>query len=200
MKAWWKKARLFVYRHVLHADDSPHRIALGAALAMLVAFSPTVGFQTVIAIALATMLRANKAVCIPIVWITNPVTLVPIYGACWELGRMLINAPQTAGTDVAAAMRELAGHADQGILSRLFEADFWSRLLHIMLDFGVELWAGCLAVGMVAAVLTYFTSRWAVTEYRQRRRVRMIYRNICRARRSKARRMRKDLLAASPDR
>ncbi len=188
VKAFWKKTRRFFYKHVLHADDSPNRIALGAAVAMLVAFSPTVGFQTVIAIALATVLRANKAVCIPIVWITNPVTIVPIYGACWELGRALTNMPQTAnGGNVALALAELSGHANEGIWARLFETEFWSRLLHIMFEFGFELWVGCLAVGAVAAFMTFFAARWGVTEYRQRRRVRRIYRNIRRARIRKAR-------------
>ena len=189
MKGAWRKTRYFVYKHVLHADDTPHRIALGAGLAMLVAFSPTIGFQTVIAIALAAVLRANKAVCVPIVWITNPVTALPIYGACWELGRALTMAPATGnGANVAAILAELSGPANQGIWYRLLEAGFWARLLTIMFEFGMELWVGCLVVGIVAGVITYFAMRWGVTEYRQRRRVRMIFRNIRRARIEKARR------------
>lgn len=183
---------MFVYKHVLHADDSPHRIALGAALAMLVAFSPTVGFQMVIAVALATLLRANKAVCIPIVWISNPVTIVPIYGTCWEIGRLLVISPTAAlEPNFAEKLANLTMHTNQSIWSRLFETEFWSRLLGIMFEFGLELWVGCLAVGAVAAFLTYFAMRWGVTEYRQRRRVRMVWRNIQRARIRKAKRHRR---------
>ena len=40
---------------------------------------------------------ANKAVCIPIVWITNPFTLVPIYGACFGLGRVVMSSPAGNG-------------------------------------------------------------------------------------------------------
>ena len=192
MRDLWKRIRLFVYKHVLHTDDSPHRIALGTALAMLVAFSPTVGFQMVIAVALATLLRANKAVCLPIVWITNPVTIVPIYGTCWKVGRALMISPTSVPeSNFAKNLAALTEHVDQGIWPRLFEAELWSRLLGIMFEFGLELWVGCLAVGAMAAFLTYFAMRWSVTEYRQRRRVRMIWRNIQRARIRKAKRGRR---------
>lgn len=184
----WKRSRFFVYKHVLHADDSPHRIALGAALGMLVGLSPTVGFQMVIAIALATLLRANKAVCVPVVWITNPLTALPIYGACWELGHTLTRVPAAGdGSHFAMELAALTRHTGQGIWSRLFQAEFWSDLFRIMFEFGVELWVGCLVVGVIAGIVTYFATRWGVTEYRQRRRVRKIHRNIRRERIQKAR-------------
>ena len=192
VKDAWKRTRYFFYKRVLHADDTPHRIALGAGVAMLVAFSPTIGFQTVIAIALATLLRANKAVCIPIVWITNPLTILPVYGACWELGHTLMVAPTAGnGSNFVAELASLTPYTDQRVWPHLFEAEFWSRLLRLMFEFGIELWVGCLAVGAVAAFLTYFATRWGVTEYRQRRRVRRISRNIQRARIQKAKHQRR---------
>ena len=88
------RARKFLAQKVLHTDDSPHTIALGASLAMLVAISPLIGLQTVIAVGLAALFRANKAICIPIVWIvTNPFTFLPIYGACYKLGQLVVGDP-----------------------------------------------------------------------------------------------------------
>ena len=77
----WRRTRRFLIVKVLHANDTPHRIALGIAIGVFIGLTPTVGLQMIIALALATALRANKVVCIPMVWITNPVTLVPIYSA-----------------------------------------------------------------------------------------------------------------------
>ena len=77
----WEKARNILVHRVLGVDDSPHRIALGVAVAFFVAWTPTLGFQMVLAIALATVLRANKAVTVPIVWLTNPVTAADAVGA-----------------------------------------------------------------------------------------------------------------------
>ncbi|MCK4661172.1 MAG: DUF2062 domain-containing protein [Phycisphaerae bacterium] len=183
---------MILYKRILHADDSPHRIALGAGLATLVAFTPTIGFQTVIALALAALMRANKAICIPIVWISNPLTALPIYGACWKLGQALTSAPPpVSNTNMAVTLGKLAEHTDEGIWFRLFEPEFWMSLLSMMFEFGLVLWVGCLLVGMVAGILTYFATRWGVTEYRQRRRVRKIYRNIRRSRIRKARQNRR---------
>ena len=77
--AIWRKSRRFIVHRVLHADDTPHRIALGVAAGLFIGLTPTVGFQMVLAVALAAALRANKVVCIPMVWITNPFTIIPIY-------------------------------------------------------------------------------------------------------------------------
>ena len=66
MSRFWFKARKFLAQKVLHADDTPHEIALGAGIAMWVAFLPLIGLQTVIAVSLAALFRANKAICFPI--------------------------------------------------------------------------------------------------------------------------------------
>ena len=89
----WRSARRFIFKRILHADDTPHRIALGVAISTFVGFSPIMGMQTVVSIALAALFRANKAVCLPFVWITNPVTFVPVYWSCWETRRGHIPQP-----------------------------------------------------------------------------------------------------------
>ncbi|MFH0983765.1 MAG: DUF2062 domain-containing protein [Planctomycetota bacterium] len=183
MRNLWKKTRLFVVTHILHADDTPHRLALGAAIAVFVAMTPTIPFHTVLAITLAAVFGANKAICVPVVWVVNPVTIVPLYGLCWKVGQALTMSPVAGnGGHPARVLTRVTGHVDQGIWSRLFEAEFWTQLLRMMLDLGVELWVGCLVVGAAGGLITYFVIRWGVTEYRQRRRVLRISRNIHRAR------------------
>jgi len=181
----WKKARKFVFHRVLHTDDSPHRIALGVAIATLVAFSPTLGFQTVIALAIAAALRANKAVCIPLVWITNPFTAVPIYWFCWRIGAGLLGT--TNGHAAVAPDRLIAAGSPQSF-GQVFEWGFWSALATTLLELGSALWLGCCLVGLVCAALLYGLSRWGVTTYRQRRMARKMRRYA----------HRKDLLARTP--
>ena len=54
----------FIKFRILHVDDSPHRIALGTALGILVAYMPPFGFHMVLAALLAVILRANKFVAL----------------------------------------------------------------------------------------------------------------------------------------
>ncbi len=157
---------------VLHTGDTPHAIALGTGIAMLVAFLPLIGLQTVIAISLAALFRANKAICLPVVWITNPFTMVPIYGACFGLGRLLLPAP--------------GGHSETALLAILkqpdgagvFEVAFWTGLLSRLAGLGLELWVGCFVVGIVFAIASYFFARRGVTGYRERRRRRILLRSL----------------------
>ena len=56
-----------------------HSIALGGAIGMRVGLSPTVGLQSVIALTLAVLFKANPVTAYAPVWITNPVTIPFIY-------------------------------------------------------------------------------------------------------------------------
>ena len=177
MRRYLYKLRKLVLHNILHADDSPDAVARGVAAAMLVAFLPLVGFQTAIAIGLAALLRANKAVCVPIVWITNPLTLVPIYGACLALGQFVMSSPDAGG---ARAVLSTLGEGQEA--AKLFEFRFWQELFSRLVDLGMELWVGCLIVGCVAAVLSYYFSRRGVIVYRERRRRKLLRRELFRSR------------------
>ncbi len=161
---------------ILHVDDSPHRIALGVALAMFVAFLPLIGIQTAVAIGLAALFRANKAVCIPIVWITNPATMWPIYGGCVALGRWLTTSKGDGGE--VEVLTQLA-HIQQS--ASWFDAQFWADLLDFILNAAAELWIGCVVVGLVLAIPSYFISRWGVVHYRERHRQKILRRHLFRS-------------------
>lgn len=166
MSGMWRSARSFVVKRVLHANDTPHRIALGVGLATFVGFTPTMGLQTAIALGLAALFRANKAVCIPIVWVTNPLTFVPIYGACWWLGAMILPGSESLGGQAAVLEKLHAFENGGGFFANFFNAEFWYGILHLMLELGGELWLGCTIVGAVGGLTMYFLTRWGVTTYR----------------------------------
>ncbi len=175
MSRSWLRARKFLAHKVLHTNDTPHAIALGAAVAVLVAFLPLIGLQTVISVGLAALLRANKAVCIPIVWITNPFTMVPIYGFCLALGRWVTASPHDPGN--AALFSTLQPQHNVPVL----EVSFWKGLVYRLSGLGLELWMGCVIVGFVLGVASYFAARWGVVSYRERRRRRILRRNLLRS-------------------
>jgi hypothetical protein len=177
---YWRKLRKLVVQKMLHADDTPQRIALGVGIAMLVAFLPLIGFQTVIAIGLAALFRANKAVCIPIVWITNPFTFIPIYSACLSLGRAVTGSGVTA--DPA---EELVGLAQTEV--HYFDFQFWVALCDNLVNLGRDMWIGCALVGVPMGVISYFVTRSYVTNYRRHHAKRLERRKLRRARIASAR-------------
>lgn len=143
---------------------------------MVIAFLPLVGFQMAIAIGLAALFRANKAVCIPIVWITNPLTLVPIYGGCLALGRSILASP--IQEQDAEAMARMEQHEQT---YHIFEPQFWTDLFQFLVGLGFELWLGCAIVGVTFGVVSYIVAHRGVVIYRERRRLRVLRRNLFRA-------------------
>ena len=91
--SFFRRFRDFCVYRILQANDPPHRLALGIAIGTFATFTPFIGLQMVLCIFLAWVLRAKKAVGIPIVWISNPVTIIPIYYPCYALGCMLLGTP-----------------------------------------------------------------------------------------------------------
>jgi len=166
------RTRRFLVHKVLHTADTPHAIALGTGIATFVAFLPLIGIQTIIAVALAALFRANKAICIPVVWISNPVTLVPIYGACFRFGRFLMTGGEPRGA--AQVLSKLEKHGGLSLL----EPAFWSNLISRVAGYGVELWVGCVIIGFVSAILSYGLARWGVAAYRERRRRRLLQKSL----------------------
>lgn len=153
---------------ILHADDTPHALSLGVAIATFVAIIPVIGLQTVVAVAIAAAFRANKAVCIPVVWLSNPVTALPINYACLWVGRWLM--PSENGESIMQAIQRLSGIG--GGLS-FFSLAFWKERVVVLAGLGLELWVGSIVLGVVLGVTAYPLTRWAVTTLRTRHRRRL---------------------------
>ncbi len=150
-----------MYR-VLHADDPPHRLALGIAIGLFVTFTPLIGFQMVVSVFLAWLLRANKVVGVPIVWISNPFTIIPIYYPCYVLGCKILGMPVVSEEwqAIGANWQQLT---EDPATRWLDKVNFWWDSL---IDFVGPLWAGCLIVASVAGLLSYYISLLAIRQYR----------------------------------
>ena len=152
------RARRLLIRRILHTDDPPHKLALGVAIGMFVAFTPTGGFQTALVIFLAWLLRANKVIGIPFVWLSNPATIVPIYYPCYLVGRVLLREPE-----IGLHWWQELGHPPAGLFAMTHF--YWTRMLEI----AVPLWLGCLIVSGGLALVTYYVVYFGIRWYRLRR-------------------------------
>lgn len=155
---------------------------MGAAVGMFVGFTPTLGFQTIIAVAIAAALRVNKAAPIVFVWVTNVFTAIPIYALCHRVGVGLMAAfgkPVVATADKALIAPIEKAHS--GGFAQLLSLQWWMDTAAVLTRIGKEMWVGCLLVAFIVGTITYFVCRWSVGHYRQRREQR---RNALTARRA----------------
>ncbi len=122
---------------VRQAQGTPASLARGAALGMWVALTPTVGVQMAIVGILAIPLRANIPVGLALVWISNPLTLLPLYFAYYWLGALIVAQPSLGFEDVAERLGQVHSHLlEEGLLGALGklgedlgEAVFWPMIV-----------------------------------------------------------------------
>jgi uncharacterized protein (DUF2062 family) len=125
------KERLYrLWQQMKALQGEPRYIALGMAIGVFIGITPTIPFHTVIAVALAFILKASKPAAAVGVWIANPVTVPFFYYGSFKAGTFLLNKPipfnikfesihelLSLGTDVTVAM--IIGGALLGILPSL---------------------------------------------------------------------------------
>ncbi len=148
--------RFFIYR-VLHVDDTPHRIALGVAIGVFMAWTPTIGLQMILTVLLSASLKANKFVGVPFVWISNPLTVPFIYGPSYALGRFLLGS-KDAKPDFLHAIALESGWLDTVRV-------WWSETLRVFWP----LWVGSFLTALVLGGVSYLLVHYAVRTYREHR-------------------------------
>lgn len=126
-------------------------VAGACALGLFIAFIPVPG-QMAIAALFAILLRVNLVISVAAVWITNPITMPPIFYFCYRVGSLLLGAKER-------------------IPFRLTLEWFWQELGIIWQPFLL----GCFLVGLSVSALGYATVHmlwrlYIVRELRRRRR------------------------------
>ncbi len=143
-----------VLRWITKLRSSPKAIAGGLGLGTFIAFTPTVGVQLILAVIIATFFNLNRPAAMVPVWITNPLTVAPIYTFNYWLGSTLCNGPP---------LSEVSGlFIDIGrTMTRL---EFWEikeqflAILHMGKDILLPLLAGSVIVGIITGLIVYIFS------------------------------------------
>lgn len=127
-----------LYHKLIHSHATPEEVAQGFALGIFISLTPTIGIQTLLAIGMAALLKKNEIAAIVGVWLTNPLTFLPIYFFTYRLGHLFLG-------EVSPKPLKPEGIVD---------------FFHIGGDLLIPLWLGGFTVGIVAAVISYYMARW----------------------------------------
>ncbi len=127
---------------------------------MLFGLTPTVGLQTVEVILFALVTRRlfyfNRAAALTVIYISNPLTVAPIYYGLYWVGTCFV-----AGQ---ATLQQF-----QQILTSEGFAGWWQAMTDLVTDVGMPLIVGTLVVAPAAAVATYPLTRCLLQWYRGHR-------------------------------
>lgn len=121
------------------------------ALGVFIAFQPVPG-HTLIALAMAILLRVNIPVAVLSCWLSNPITVGGMLYAGYELGRRLLDLePQRMAFDLS-----------------------WEWFTHTLLANWQPLVLGCLLLGAICAATAYMALdvlwRYSIANYKSEKR------------------------------
>ncbi len=118
-----------------------HSISKAFFIGLFVAALPPLPVQMLIAAAMAVFFRANLPLSTALVWVSNPLTIGPIFLLEWWLGSLLLGRPIT----------ELN-----------FDLENWWELAG---DIGLPLITGAIGWGLLSGLIGYLTIQiiWRIT-------------------------------------
>jgi uncharacterized protein (DUF2062 family) len=141
-------------RRLLALNDTPERIAFAFALGVFLAFSPLLGLHTFLGLAIAFLFGLNRAAILVGLFINNPWTLVPIYGAASYLGGLLMGYP------ALDSLPELGW-------GQIFRGEFWQQVVQQWPVF-IHVALGSAVLASIAAILSYLLALYFVRQRKWR--------------------------------
>ena len=137
----WRRARVGL-RRLLGIRDNPHSVARGVSVGLFIALTPTLGGQIILVLIACLLVRANRVAGLAMVWVTNPLTIVPFCWIWYRIGILVTGDPPISYQQ----MGDLLPSGKHGILDSMRE---------VFATFGPPLWVGALIMGTVTALLAY---------------------------------------------
>lgn len=143
-------------RTILKLDDTPHHVALGTAIGMFIGLTPTVGIQMLVVIALAFLTRRlcafNRLAALLTVYVTNPITTLPIYWFNYEVGTLFVDG-------------QMSYEAFGAVFEYHSLATWWDAVCGLFVKIGAPLIVGSLIVATAVSILTYPLMFWFVRKF-----------------------------------
>ena len=134
-------------KQVLHLQESPQRTALAFAIGVFICFSPAYGLHTVMVIVLAWALRLNLLALMAGAYLNNPWTIVPILGATYWVGALLLGRSDSPAFD-------------------WHDVSFRAIYEQVM-PYAVPFFLGGCVLSLLGAVVAYPLAYYFVAKYRQ---------------------------------
>ena len=145
----WLHPRILL-RSVLSEDDTPHHIALGMAVGTFVGLTPTPGVQMLLVLGVYYVCRPvftfNRPAGLAAVYISNPLTAVPLAWLSYQVGRLFVGGDLTR-----AELAAVLGH--QGV-------SWWQAIIELVVELGWAYLIGSVVVAAVGGILTYPVMRY----------------------------------------
>jgi uncharacterized protein (DUF2062 family) len=138
------------YERFIRIRGQPREIALGLALGIFMGISPLFGFQLILAVFIAALLKWNKIAAAMGTLISNPLTTPFIYTFAYYVGNMAMRNPAKGRLVIPRDLETVVRMLEEA--PRLF----------------LTLTVGTVLIGLPLAIAGYFLAHAAVLRYREK--------------------------------
>lgn len=138
---------------LINLKDKTYKLALAVALGIFIGFAIPIGFQTIVIIPLSILFRVNVLIAAFSTLISNPLTVIPMYWASLELGKLITKI------DIS-----------WDVILYFINNPSWSTLLDIGTDGLITYFTGAIIQGILIGLLSYFLVYKVIESYRLKQR------------------------------
>jgi uncharacterized protein (DUF2062 family) len=132
-------------------NERTSKIALSISIGMFVGFTVPMGLETIVAVLLSLIFRCNPVFAVITTWVTNPLTILPIYYVGLKVGEFITNS-YIPWEKIEFALKHPTLH----------------NLLTLGKDGFILITIGNIVVGLVVAILTYLLVFNFISFYRKK--------------------------------
>ena len=155
---WWGHP-VALLRTVLSQDDTPHHIALGAAIGTFVGLTPTPGVQMLLVLgfyyATRRVLKFNLPAGLAATYLSNPFTAAPLAWVSYQAGRVFVPGDLTWAEVVE--LTRFDGFAD-----------WWDKTVELVVDLGGAYLLGSMIVAAAGGLIAYPVMQYLLHLFRSR--------------------------------
>jgi uncharacterized protein (DUF2062 family) len=148
-------------RPIFTINDTPHSIALGVTLGVFVSLTPTVGIQMLLAVIIGTFIKANRIIAALLCWISNPITILPMYYSYYWLGGKILGIDLWTFGNFSDRLNELILTKEQ--------LGYFSALKQLGFETALPLWVGSLIIATILTLPVYPLTLYALHRHRNKR-------------------------------
>ncbi|MBI1335836.1 MAG: DUF2062 domain-containing protein [Phycisphaera sp.] len=163
-KSWWSRA----WHSVVSLHGEPWQIALGFALGVFISFTPTIGLQLVLAALLATLFNLSRPAAVLPIFITNPLTIPPIFAFTYYVGCFFWPTPTRPMSHARQVLEEVMHNVARHNFYEL-QGQF-EEVLKLGKEMIMPMVIGGVLIGVLTAIPSYFIVKWGVLRYRELKR------------------------------
>mgnify|MGYP000325653609 CR=1 FL=1 len=143
----WRRRLRFFYLRFWRLPGDPRKLAWSMALGVFIGVTPTIPLHMVIALGLSSIFRLSRVAAVMGCWISNPLTIPPIYYFSFKLGKLLLFQGQSFSLPDTFNLLEI---------------------IHLGWRFNLALQVGGLIIALPVGVIAYFLTYWGIRRHRAR--------------------------------